>query len=184
MEQPGEAPTLLVRTASDPESFRAEILKTLRRSDPEIFVQFTPMKQNLSTVLLPSQVETFLLLVIGILALVLALAGVYGIVDYSVSRRTSEIGIRMAVGASRPRILGLILRDTLRTISPGMLLGLLVALGLTKLIGAFLASGAQTANPLDGLGVTVFLVAIGVAAALPPALRAARVDPLAALHYE
>jgi putative ABC transport system permease protein len=184
MEQPGEAPILLVRTASDPEGFRAEILKTLKRSDPDSFVQFTPMTQNLSTVLLPSQVETFLLLVLGILALVLALAGVYGIVDYSVSRRTSEIGIRMAVGASRPRILGLILRDTLRTISPGMLLGLLVALGLTKLIGAFLASGAQTANPLDWLGMTVFLVAIGVAAALSPALRAARVDALAALHYE
>jgi predicted permease len=184
MEQPGETPILLVRTASDPEGFRAEILKTLRRSDPDSFIQFTPMKQNLSMVLLPSQVETFLILVIGVLALVLALAGIYGIVDYSVSRRTSEIGVRMAVGASRSRILGLILRDTLHTIGPGMLLGLLVALGLTKLIGAFLASGAQTADPLDWLGVTAFLVAIGVAAALPPALRAVRVDPLAALHYE
>ena len=184
IEQPGETPILLVRTASDPEGFRAEILKTLRRSDPDSFVQFTPMKHNLSTVLLPSQVETFLILVIGVLALVLALAGIYGMVDYSVSRRTSEIGVRMAVGASRIRILGLILRDTLHTIGPGMLLGLLAALGLTKLIGAFLASGAQTADPLDWLGVTAFLVAIGVAAALPPALRAVRVDPLAALHYE
>ncbi len=184
MEQPGETPILLVRTAGDPEAFRAEILKTLRRSDPDSFVQFTPMKENLATVLLPSQAETFLLLVIGVLALVLALAGVYGIVDYSVSRRTSEIGVRMAVGASRPSVLGLILCDTLRTISPGMLLGLLVAFGLTKLIGAFLASGAQTARPLEWLGMTAFLVAIGVAAALPPALRAARIDPLTALHCE
>ena len=123
----------------------------MRQSDPASFVQFTPMRENLATVLLPDRVAAALLSVIGLLAAVLALAGVYGIVDYSVSRRTSEIGVRLAVGASRRGILGLILGDTVRTIGPGMFLGLLLALGLTKLIGAFLAFGARTAIQSNGL---------------------------------
>jgi ABC-type antimicrobial peptide transport system permease subunit len=175
---------LFVRTAGDPDGFRTEILKAIQQSDLASFVQVTPMKQNLATVLLPNEIATVLLIVVGLVAVVLALAGVYGIVDYSVSRRTSEIGVRMAVGANRRGILGLILRDMLRTISPGMFFGLLVGLGLTKPIGAFLASGTHTADPLDWFGVIAFLVMIGVIAALAPALRAARLDLLTALHYE
>jgi predicted permease len=184
LPQPGQALNLFVRTAGNPEDFRAEIQRAIRQTDSTSFVQVTPMKENLATVLLPNQIATSLLIVIGLLAAALALAGVYGIVDYSVSRRTSEIGIRMAVGASRREILGLILRDTFRTIGPGMFLGLILALGLTKLIGTFLAYGAHTANPLDWIGVIVFLVGIGLVAALAPALRAARLDPLIALRYE
>jgi ABC-type antimicrobial peptide transport system permease subunit len=142
------------------------------------------MSENLATVLLPDQVATALLSVIGLLAAVLALAGVYGIVDYSVGRRTSEIGVRMAIGASGVGILGLIMRDTLRNIVPGMFLGLLLASVLTKLIGAFLAFGVHTADPLTWLGVITFLAGSGAVAALPPALRAARLEPLIALRYE
>ena len=182
--QPGQSLNLFIRTAGSPEGFRTEIQETMRQSDPASFVQFTPMRENLATVLLPDRIATALLSVIGLLAAVLALAGVYGIVEYSVSRRTSEIGVRMAVGASRHGILGLILGDTLRTIGPGMFLGLLLALGLTKLIGAFLAFGARTADPIEWLGIIAFLGGIGVVAALAPAFRAVRLDPLIALHYE
>jgi putative ABC transport system permease protein len=182
--QPGQSLNLFVRTAGSPESFRTEVQAALRRSDPASFVQFTPMRENLATVLLPDRTATALLLVIGLLAAILALAGVYGIVDYSVSRRTSEIGVRMAVGASRRRILGLILGDTLRTIGPGTILGLLLALVLTKLIGAFLAFGVRTVDPIEWLGIIAFLAGIGVIAAFAPAFRAAGLDPLIALRYE
>ncbi|HEX4170452.1 MAG TPA: ADOP family duplicated permease [Bryobacteraceae bacterium] len=182
--QPGQSLNLFVRTAGNPEAFRAEIQTAMRQSDPASFVQVTPMRENLATVLLPDQVAAALLSIIGLLAAVLALAGVYGIVDYSVGRRTSEIGVRMAIGASGFGILGLIMRDTLRNIVPGMFLGLLLASVLTKLIGAFLAFGVHTADPLTWLGVITFLAGIGAVAALPPALRAARLEPLIALRYE
>lgn len=182
--QAGQSLNLFVRTAGNPEGLRAEIQGAIRQSDPVSFVQFTPMRENLATVLLPSQVATALLTLVGLLTVSLALAGVYGIVDYSVSRRTSEIGVRMAVGASRRGILGLILGDTLRAIGPGMFLGLVLALGLTKLIGAFLAFGVRTNDPIEWLGVIAFLLGIGVIAAIAPALRAARLDPLIALRYE
>jgi predicted permease len=182
--QLGQSLNLFVRTAGNPEGFRAEIQAAMRRSDPASFIQVRPMRENLATVLLPGQVATALLSIIGLLAAVLALAGVYGIVDYSVGRRTSEIGVRMAVGASRLGILALMLRDTLRTVVPGMLVGLLFASVLTKLLGAFLAFGTRTADPIEWLGVIAFLLAIGIVAALSPALRAARLDPLTALRYE
>jgi predicted permease len=182
--QPSQSLNLFVRTAGNPEGFRAEIQAAMRQSDPASFIQVTSMRENLRTVLLPGQVATVLLSIIGLLAAVLALAGVYGIVDYSVGRRTSEIGVRMAVGASRLEILGLILRDTLRTIVPGMFVGLLFASVLTKILQAFLAFGTHTADPIEWLGVITFLLAIGIVAALTPALRAARLDPLIALRYE
>jgi predicted permease len=182
--QPGQSLNLFVRTAATPESFRAEIQAAMWKSDPASFIQVTPMRENLATVLLPGQVATALLSVIGLLAAALALAGVYGIVDYSVGRRTSEIGVRMAVGASRLVVLALILRDTLRTLVPGMFVGLLFASVLTKLLQTFLAFGAQTTDPIEWLGVITFLLAIGMVAALAPALRAARLDPLIALRYE
>jgi predicted permease len=182
--QPGQSLNLFVRTAGTPENFRAEIQAAMRKSDPASFIQTTPMKENLANVLLPNQVATALLSLMGLLAAVLALAGVYGIVDYSVGRRISEIGVRMAVGASRVRVLALILRDTLRTIVPGMLVGLLLAAALTKLLQSFLAFGAHTADPTEWLGVIILLLAIGIVAALAPALRAARLDPLVALRYE
>jgi ABC-type antimicrobial peptide transport system permease subunit len=181
---PAQSLNLFVRTVGNPDGFRAEMQAAMRQSDPASFIQVTSMKENLETVLLPGQVATALLSLIGLLAAVLALAGVYGIVDYSVGRRTSEIGVRMAVGASRFGVLALILRDTLRTIVPGMLSGLLFASVLTKLLQAFLAFGTQTADPMEWLGVVTFLLAIGIVAALAPALRAARLDPLIALRYE
>jgi hypothetical protein len=117
--QPGQSLNLFVRTSGKPEFFRAEIQRAMRQLDPASFVQITRMRENLATVLLPNQITTALLSLIGLLAAALALAGVYGIVDYSVSRRTSEIGLRMAVGANRCRILALILGDTLWAIGPG-----------------------------------------------------------------
>ncbi|MGB6691835.1 MAG: ADOP family duplicated permease [Terracidiphilus sp.] len=182
--QPGQSLNLFVRTTGNPEGFRAEIQAAMRQSDPASFIQVTPMRENLATVLLPGQVATALLSIIGLLAAVLALAGVYGIVDYSVGRRTSEIGVRMAVGASRIGILGLILRDTLRTIVPGMFVGLLLASVSTKVLQAFLAFGTRTSDPIEWFGVIMFLLAVGIIAALAPALRAARLDPLIALRYE
>ena len=120
---------------------------------------------------------------IGILGLILAVVGVYGVVSFSASQRTREIGIRMAVGARRPDILRLVLRQGLVLVIGGVLSGVLLALALTRSMGTLLIG----VNPSDGLTfvtATVLLGGIGLWACYAPARRAMKLDPMAALRYE
>jgi ABC-type antimicrobial peptide transport system permease subunit len=118
---------------------------------------------------------------LGLLGLVLACAGLYGVIAYSVSRRTREIGIRMALGASRARILTLVVSGGLRLVTVG--LGLLLAAGASRALEAVL----YDVSPTDGTTFTVMsflLIVSAVLACLVPARRASRVDPMRALRCE
>ena len=117
------------------------------------------------------------------LALVLGSLGIYGVVAYSAGQRVHEIGVRMALGAHRSQILGMVLRKGMVLIAAGAVIGLLASLGLTRLIAGELW-GVSATDPWTFAAVTMLLVASGAVACLVPARRATRVDPMLALRYE
>jgi ABC-type antimicrobial peptide transport system permease subunit len=118
----------------------------------------------------------------GLLALFLALAGLYGLIAYGVSRRTREIGIRMAIGADRGSVLKMVLRQGLRVSLLGLLVGLPVSVAAAKMTGAVLFEARSDLAPI--LLVTPLLLAVTMAAAYVPARRASKVEPMRALRYE
>ena len=132
---------------------------------------------------LRSAIETELQHTSGLIGLVLALMGIYGTVSYIVVLRTREIGIRMAVGAQRRDILGLILRESTRPVLAGLLVGMLLAVGASHVLRGLLF-GLNTVDGISFVGVSLLFLAIALLAAYPPARRAMRVDPMVALRYE
>jgi predicted permease len=119
----------------------------------------------------------------GVLALVLAAIGIYGIMAYTVARRTSEIGIRMALGARQAQVLGMVLREVGWRGLAGVVLGVGAALGATRLVSSMLY-GLKAWDPATLLGIAVLLLGIALLAGLGPARRAARIDPTRALRHE
>ena len=119
----------------------------------------------------------------GVLGLMLALVGLYGVVAFITSQRTHEFGVRLALGANRNDILGLVLKDGLRLVALGLVAGLFVALAGSGLLGSFL-SGVSARDPLTFAGIAPLLALVALAACLIPAWRATRIDPLETLRTE
>jgi len=120
---------------------------------------------------------------LGLLALVLASMGVYGVMAYSVSQRTRELGIRMALGAQARQVLQLVLRQGMALAGIGMLLGLFAAFGSTRLVGTLLY-GVNPSDPFIFFSVTALLAAAAFAACYFPARRALKIDPIIALRFD
>ena len=125
----------------------------------------------------------FMFGIFGVAALFLAGVGVYGVLSFSVSQRTQEIGVRMALGASRANVLGLVVRQGVTLAATGVIVGLLGAFGVTRVIGSLLYNVTAT-DPISFLSVALFLAAIAVVASCVPARRATNVDPVVALRNE
>jgi ABC-type antimicrobial peptide transport system permease subunit len=126
-------------------------------------------------------IETTFAGAFGILALVLAASGIYGVVAYRTQQRTREIGIRVALGASRSDVLGLVLHQGLRLTAVGLFLGLTMSLLLTRFLRGLLF-GVSAMDPPTVLSVTALLLLVAVAASYLPALRAMRIDPVMAIR--
>jgi ABC-type antimicrobial peptide transport system permease subunit len=120
---------------------------------------------------------------IGAIALILAVVGIYGIVSFSAAQRTREIGIRMALGGSARDVIGLILQQGVRMVLAGLGIGLLAALGITRVMTRLLV-GVSPSDPLTYITVALLLTAVALAACWIPARRATHVDPNIALRYE
>jgi predicted permease len=175
--------TLQVRTAGDPHAMIPGIEHLIASIAPGLPVfDVETMEESLSTGLLAFQFGAVLAAALGILGLVLALVGVYGVTSYAAERRTHEIGIRLALGAQPGEILRMMLRQGAFVISLGMCLGVLAALAAGRVVGRFLiVSGA---DPLTYVAVSTALAIVALAACYLPARRAMRVDPMTALRYE
>jgi ABC-type antimicrobial peptide transport system permease subunit len=117
------------------------------------------------------------------LALVLAAIGVYGVMSYAVTRRTQEVGIRMALGARRSQVLGMVLREGMRTIVLALVVGLAAAAGVTRLLSSQLF-GVSAVDPLTFATVPVLLSMVALAACYLPARRASRIDPIVAIRAD
>ena len=125
----------------------------------------------------------FLLVAFGTLALLLASVGIYGVMSYSVTQRTHEFGIRMALGASRGSVLKMVMSNALRMAGMGVAIGIVLSLVSTRLMSTMLF-GVGTADPLTLALTIIMLPAVALLASYIPARRATRVDPMIALRYE
>jgi predicted permease len=175
---------LEVSTNMSPAGAMTAVREALTHLDPHAPIKLRLMRDRLAGALLPSQIALVLLGAIGSLGLVLAATGIYGVMAYSVSRRTPEIGVRLALGATRMRILRMILRDALLMVSLAMAFGLTLALLIAQPLALLLAAGVSVIDPFSYGAVGVVLGIIALIAALIPAWRASRVDPMGALRYE
>ena len=178
--------TLQVRSSAAPETLIALLQREVRSLDPNIPVSdVETMRQSLAggNGFFVFQVGAILAATMGILGLVLAVVGVYGVVSFAASQRTHEIGIRMALGANRYDILRLVLQQGLLLILAGLVLGALIAAALTRSMATILV-GVSPTDLLTFASATLLLAAIGVWACYAPARRAMRLDPMIALRHE
>lgn len=175
---------VVVRTTGDPLGAAEYVRQAMQRADPELpLAQVTTLQGIMDETLTSPRFAMLLIVAFGALALTLAAVGMYGVVSYSVTRRTREIGIRMALGAARRDVFAMVLEQGARCAVMGLALGIAAALAMTPLIGTFLY-GVRPADPLTFAGVSMLLLAIALAACYVPARRAMQVDPNVALRYE
>jgi putative ABC transport system permease protein len=176
--------TFLVRTSNDPTSLVPAIRHELRQIDPELpMASVATMEQLLGDSLARSRFTMSLLGVFAVLALALTAVGIYGVISYTVAQRTHEIGIRMALGAQRGSVLGLVLRQGVRLMIAGLGVGILSALALTRLMSSLLY-GVGAADPVTFAAVVLTLVTVAFLASYVPARYATRVSPLIALRNQ
>ena len=175
---------LLVRTSGDPARLAPAIRTAVQHFDPNLPAPaVTTLSATTGGVLLPQRVAALVTAVLGVVGLLLAAVGLYGIVAYLVGQRTREIGVRLALGANNLDVLRMVVGEGMRPVAIGMALGLLLALGATRLLMSFLFG----VNPLDAfsfVGGAAILTTVALMASYLPARRAAGMDPVRALRAE
>ena len=174
--------TLLVRAAGLPASTLPALTGVVRELDPGLAVfNASPLTEATAVSLLPWRVAGDLLGALGLLALVLAALGIYGVLSFVVQSRTREMGIRVAIGATPQSVASMVVRQAMTWTATGMALGLVLAVGVTRFLAAFLF-GISPTDLWVFAGVILLLALVAFTAALVPAVRASRLDPIAALR--
>jgi ABC-type antimicrobial peptide transport system permease subunit len=175
---------LAVRGTGDPGGLVALVRAEVAAIDPEQPVsRVMTLDDALARDLAPRRFGLALLAGFALLALALTVVGIYGVAAYSVSQRVPELGVRLALGADRSRIVRLVVGDVIGRLALGIALGVVLSLVATRALRGMLFGVAPT-DPGTFAAALVVLVLAGLAAALVPALRATRVDPVAALRWE
>jgi len=148
-----------------------------------IAIDLTPLSQQLDASLTRDRLMATLSGFFGVVALLLAMVGLYGTLSYNLARRRNEIGIRIALGAPRSRVVQLVLEEVARMVIAGLILGAVAALASTRLVRSLLY-GVSASDPATVVVSVATLTVVAIAAGALPAWRAARVDPIAALREE
>jgi putative ABC transport system permease protein len=174
--------TFLVRTSADPAVMARRIGEEVLAIDPgQPLANVQTLEELRGEALASPRLTTTLLLMFALLALFITAAGLAGVVAFSVSQRTQEIGVRMALGAGRGEVLGMVLREGLQLVAIGLALGIVAAAALTRLMTGLLFH-VEATDPITFAGMALVLVLIAAAACLAPARRASAVDPMVALR--
>jgi putative ABC transport system permease protein len=176
--------SIVLRTAADPLLQASALRSALAEIDPnQPLVRVRTMEDNMTATVAQPRFRTWLIGIFAMLALVLSAVGVYGVMSYTVTQRTSEIGVRVTLGAQSSDVFRSILSEGLRFAVIGLGIGLVAALALTRLLQSFLF-GVSAYDPLTFAGVAVLLTLVALAASFFPARKATLVDPIIALRYE
>jgi putative ABC transport system permease protein len=157
--------------------------RQLQSLNPEAVSEFRTLEQIFSSSLDERRFSLVLFGVFAIVALLLAITGIYSVMAYMVTERTNEIGIRLALGAQRADVLKLIMRQGVRLTASGLAIGLVASLALTRMLESFLYE-VSTTDVMTFILISSLLAGVALVAGLVPARRAARVDPMIALRYE
>ena len=182
LQEGGPETILQVRTPGDPEALAPAVVKAIHQIDPRWLVyDVRPLRETMEIASTFAIMESTFASAFALLALLLAASGIYGVLAYRTQMRTHEIGIRIALGATRRDVLWLILRQGLRLAALGIALGIVLTVALTRFISAQLY-GVSPADPLTLALVTLLLAVVAASASSLPALRAMRIDPMAAIH--
>ncbi len=183
-EPSGFADALAIRTALPPDALISSVRKVAHDSDPSMaLTDIQTMRQRTTEAASRRRFQTVLLAAFAAVAVFLALVGVYGVLSYAVAERTAEIGIRIALGAGRGALVGMVVRHGLLLAGAGLAIGLLAAGAAARGIASLLY-GVRAFDPVTFIAVPVFLLAAAAIACFVPAWRAARIDPIGALRQQ
>jgi putative ABC transport system permease protein len=183
-QEPVRSLNFVARSTGEPGSLAPALRAAIWSLDPQlVMAQVRTMDQVIKESTSPRRFNLFLLGAFAVLAMALAAIGIYGVISYSVARRSHEIGIRMALGAHPTNIIRLILRQGLLFLGIGVAIGVGGALALTRFLSSFLY-GVRPTDPLTFVGVVIILTGIGLLASYIPARRAVMVDPLSELRSD
>jgi macrolide transport system ATP-binding/permease protein len=174
---------LIVRSETDLQRLLAELRNELAALDPQLPTSGKTMVEHLSFPLFPARIAASLLGSFGVLALLLAAIGLYGVMSYTISKRTREIGIRMALGAQSRDVMNMVLRQGMTLAAAGVVIGLVAAFALTRVMTSLLY-GVNATDPATFGLVALLLSGVALAACYIPARRALKVDPMVALRHE
>src|SRR5207247_964587 len=167
-----------------PESLVGAVRQAIREVGSNVpILAFTTLADEVNMSLAQERVVAELSSLFGLLALILTSVGLYGVMSYTVARRTSEIGIRMALGARGPQVLWLVLRESLELVTLGVVIGIPLVFAFARLISSQLY-GIPKGDPLTICAAMAVQASIAAIASYIPARRATKVDPMVALHYE
>jgi predicted permease len=185
LNQPGGSTmNVIARTTGDPLAMGKTVEQTIHELNADLVVfSVTTLESSEAISSFPQRIAGTFVGAFGLLALVLAAVGIYGVTAYTTRQRTHEIGVRMALGASKQDILRLVLGHGLRLTFIGVAVGLAASFALTRYLGSLLL-GVTSTDAITFSGVAVLLCAVALFACFIPARRAMRVDPMVALHYE
>jgi predicted permease len=176
--------TYIVRTPMKAEAIVPSLRAAVQHIDPNLpLLDIRTQRQQIDADLQQERIFASLSTGFGLLALTLACVGIYGIMAYTVAQRTNEIGIRLALGARRGQVRGMVLRESGCLAVAGVAIGILVALGLGRLVESLLY-GVKATDPLSALGAALLLLAVALSSGWIPARRASRLEPMDALRHE
>jgi predicted permease len=176
--------TYIVRTQMKPDAIVPSLRAVVRDIDRDLpLMDVRTQRQQIDATIVQERVFASLTAAFGILALALACVGIYGIMAYAVSQRTNEIGIRLALGAERRQVRGMVLKEAGWLAAVGVVVGVAVALGLGQLVKSMLY-GLQPSDPASLVGAVVLLLGVALLAGWLPAMRASKVEPMEALRHD